>query len=195
MRTNSPPSRPRRPEAGMTLVETVIALAILLTVAVSVMSIGSVAIGTTESQGHLAARTAEYAQDKLEELSSLVYCDSDNVAPCNPLAAAPPSGTNTTTFPPTFGTGYGLAVGGSSNPSAPVNGYVDYLDANGALLGGGVTPPATWYYIRVWQVTNPAGTTNLKQITVTSRVRFGATARGVGSLPQSTVAIMKSYPF
>jgi hypothetical protein len=187
----------------MTLIETAIALAILLTVASSVMSIGVVAIGTTENQGHLAARTAEYAQDKMEELIGLLYCNGDNQAPCN--SGAPPSGTNTTVFPATCCTGYGLALGGSADPTAPVNGYVDYLDVNGNLLGGGAVAPANWYYIRVWRVSTPAGAVNaqcgtavgptIKQITVTSRVRFGVGTRGFGALPQSTLTTLKSCPF
>ena len=177
----------------MSLIETVIALAILLTVATSVMSIGVIAIGTTENQGHLAARTAEYAQDKMEELIGILYCNGDNVAPCPPVTL--PNGTDTTVFPATCCTGYGLAVGGNSNPAAPVNGYVDYLDANGNLLGGGAVAPANWYYIRVWQVSLPAGTANLKQLTVTSRVRFGVGSRGFGGLPESTVSTLKTCPF
>ena len=188
----------------MTMIETVIALGILLTVATSVMSIGVVAIGTTENQGHLAARTAEYAQDKMEELNGLLFCNGDNVAPC-PLGLLP-SGTNTTVFPATCCTGTGLLVGGNSNPVAPVVGYVDYLDANGNLLGGGAVAPANWYYIRVWQISNPPGTVNsqcngaavgptIKQIAVTSRVRFGVGSRGYGGLPQSTVTMLKTCPF
>ena len=39
-------------EAGMTLLETVIALAILLVIAVGVMVLAAVAVSTTETQGH-----------------------------------------------------------------------------------------------------------------------------------------------
>lgn len=171
-------------EAGMTLVETMIALAILLIVAAAIMSMGVVAIGTTENQGHLAARTTEYAQDKMEQLISLSYTDSF---------------TNTTVFPATVAAmcppGCGLAAGGNSNPAAPVNGYVDYLDANGNLLGGGAVAPANWYYIRVWQISTAGLTANLKQITVTAKVRFGVGSRGFGALAESTVATLKSNPF
>ena len=60
----------------MTLLEMVISLAILLIVAVGVMGLGAVAMMTTENQGHLTARTAEYAQDKMEQLLALKYCDA-----------------------------------------------------------------------------------------------------------------------
>ena len=66
----------RSTQAGVTLVETVIALAILLIVATGIMSVALVGIMTTENQGHLAARSAEYAQDKMEQLLSLSYSDA-----------------------------------------------------------------------------------------------------------------------
>jgi hypothetical protein len=86
-------------------------------------------------------------------------------------------------------------LGGSINPAAPLTGYVDYLDINGNPLGGGATAPANWYYIRVWQIATPAGSTNVKQITVTAKVRFGIGSRGIGQLAQSTVTTLKVSPF
>src|SRR5260370_18053580 len=114
------------PQAGMSLLETMIALAILLIATVGLLSMGVAAVGTTENQGHLTARTAEYAQDKMEQLISLAYgdtvTDTTQFPPCSPATTTPPACT----------TGTGLNVGGSSNPTAPVatpgNGYVDYLD-------------------------------------------------------------------
>ena len=38
---------------------------------------GVVGMMTTENQGHLAARTTEYAQDKMEQLLVLAYGDTD----------------------------------------------------------------------------------------------------------------------
>jgi prepilin-type N-terminal cleavage/methylation domain-containing protein len=148
----NPPLQSSR--AGMSLLELMIALAILLIASIGIMSMGTVAIATTENQGHLAARTAEYAQDKMEQLTSLSYLDSV---------------TDTTTFPPSAPGGSGLTVGGSSDPNSPVTtpgtGYVDYLD----ISGQPTTSTGNWFYIRVWQVSTFA--TNLKQITVTAKVR------------------------
>jgi prepilin-type N-terminal cleavage/methylation domain-containing protein len=164
-------------QAGMSLLEVTIALAILLITSVGIMTMGTVAIATTENQGHLAARTAEYAQDKMEQLNSLSYGD--------------PS-TDTTAFPPTSTGGSGLTVGGSSDPNSPVTtpgtGYVDYLDISGQPS----TSTGNWFYVRVWQVSQFS--TNLKQITVTAKVRrqVGAPA---GALPQSTLTTLKANPF
>jgi hypothetical protein len=184
-------SRNRRSQAGLSLVETMVALSMLLVVASGVMGLAAVAVSTTETQGHLAARTAEYGQDKMEQLLALKFCDG---------GTAGTAGTDTTVFPAVFGAGTGLAgcvdmangvpqAGGGLNPNAPVAGYVDYLDASGNLVGAA----ANWEYIRVWQITVPAGTAGLKQVSVLAQAR-----RGVGNsgrLPQSTVVALKTFPF
>jgi Prokaryotic N-terminal methylation motif len=188
-------SKALRRQAGLSLLETMIALTILLVVTVGVMAIATIAVETTENQGHLQSRAAEYAQDKMEQLMSLGYGDGDGGAG---------TGTDTTVFPacspqtnPSCSTGTGLAVGGSSNPSAPVstpgNGYVDYLDS----AGNPTTSSGSWYYIRVWQIDQPAGTTNLKRVTVTAQVRstVGGTGSGAGALPTATVVSLKTAPF
>ncbi len=164
----------RKSQAGMSLVETMIALGLLLVVAAGVLSLGGIALATTENQGHLAARTAEYAQDKMEQLLALRYIDGN---------------TDTTVFPSVvnIGVGTGLAVGGSLNPNAPVAGYSDYLDTFGNVVGAG----ANWEYIRVWQITQAAP--NLINVSVLSRVRAGVGQPQL--LPQSTVVALKSDPF
>src|SRR5258706_15434019 len=162
----------RKSQTGMSLVETMIALGLLLVVAVGVLSLGGIALATTENQGHLAARTAEYAQDKMEQLLALRYLDNS---------------TDTTVFPAVVGPGLGLTPGGSLNPNAPVAGYADYLDTFGNVVGAG----ANWEYIRVWQVTQAAP--NLKNVSVLSRVRAGVGQPQL--LPQSTVVALKSNPF
>src|SRR5260370_1830288 len=162
----------RKSQTGMSLVETMIALGLLLVVAAGVLSLGGIALATTENQGHLAARTAEYAQDKMEQLLSLRYLDTN---------------TDTTVFPAALG-GTGLQAGGSLNPAAPVAGYADYLDASGNLVvAGGV-----WENIRVWQITDNAAA-NLKTVSVLSQVRTGVGQTAL--LPQSTVVALKSFPF
>src|SRR5690349_19280867 len=60
-------------QGGVTILETLIALSVLLVVSVGILAMGMVAMTTTENQGHRAARTAEYAQDKAEQLLSLAY--------------------------------------------------------------------------------------------------------------------------
>ena len=164
-------------QAGLTLIETVIAIAMLFVASGGIMSMAIVATLTTENQGHLAARTTEYAQDKLEQLIALPYNDTQ---------------INTTVFPAAATGGTGMAVGGSSDPAAPANGYVDYLCLDGNLAGTGGCTAGNWYYIRVWQISLPAGTTDLKQITVTAKVRYGVGSRGIGKVAESTVTILRT---
>lgn len=168
-------------ERGISLLETVMALGILLVMAAGVLPMGVIAVTTTENQGHLMARSTEYAQDKLEQLLALAYGDITS---------------DTRVFPATFNGGSGLAVGGSSNPAAPVALYVDYLDIDGNVLAlGGPAAgnaPNDWFYQRVWRVEEPMF--RLKRVTVTATVRASA-AGGMGSIPRSTVTALKTFPF
>lgn len=164
-------------EKGFTLLETMVALGLVLLAAVSVLPLGVFAFSTSENQGHLSSRAAEYAQDKLEQLLALSYGDSSS---------------DTRTFPaPDIG-GSGLTIGGSSDPAAPVALYADYLDVDGALIPSPTgVPPAGWYYQRVWQITSPRA--NLKQITVTAIVQRSAGSWALR--PRSTVSALKTSPF
>jgi hypothetical protein len=154
-----------------------IALCILAVVAAGVLPLGILAAKMTENQGHLNARTAEYAQDKIEQLVALAYGDATS---------------DTRAFPAPAAGGSGLAIGGSLNTAAPAALYVDYLDVNGNLLVAAGGPPAGWYYVRAWQITQVRA--NLKQIVVVARVNALAFG-GPGLLPQSTVSVLKSFPF
>ena len=176
-------------EEGTTLIETTIAVGVLLVTLAGLMSMGMLATMHTENQGHLAPRTTEYSQDKMEQLLALAYGDAVS---------------DTVVFPTVIGGGSGLAVGGSSNTAAPVDKYVDWLAQDGSLLGGGTAAPANWFYERVWQITcastayvppqpcvdNPA--TGVKQIFITVTVR---TSIGGFLLPRSTVMALKAAQF
>jgi hypothetical protein len=154
-----------------------IASGILLVVMSGLMGVISIATAITENEGHLSARAAEYAQDKMEQLLALAYTDAVS---------------DTTAIPTASAGGTGLAVGGSSVATAPVANYVDYLKQDGTPMCpcAGVAAPANWYYKRVWQISSPA--VNLKQITVTAIV---SSSVGRAILPTSTVTALKSSPF
>ncbi|MEQ1730314.1 MAG: hypothetical protein ABL982_18260 [Vicinamibacterales bacterium] len=167
---------PLSSERGTTLIETVIAASILLVLMLGLLGLSAMATVITENEGHLSARTAEYAQDKMEQLLALKYGDTQS---------------DTTVFPAATTGGTGLTVGGSSNPVSPAARYVDYLDASGTLLTAtGTTAPAGWFYKRVWAIATVD--TNLKQVTVTSIV---AHAVGNKQPPHATVSALKVHPF
>ena len=164
-----------RAEAGLSMLEVMIALGILLVVSLGILPLGLIAVSTTENQGHLAARATEYSQDKMEQLLTLAYNDAV---------------TDTRVFPSAATGGTGLAIGGNADPSAPAAGYADYLDANGNAIAAGIGVPAGWFYRRVWQISSPSA--NMKQIAVTTIV---AHAYSLGRTPQSTLLALKSLPF
>ena len=182
-----------RRDEGFSLLETMVGLGLLLVVAAGTLPLATVAFATSENQGHLASRSAEYAQDKLEQLMALSWGDT---------------ASDTRVFPATDVGGSGLTFGGSSNPAAPVAQYADYLDMQGTLIASanGAPPPDSndgdgtndWYYQRVWQVSTvpaPGGgvRANLKQITVTTMVR---NSQGSWALrPRATVTALKTFPF
>ena len=173
-------------EDGTTLIEVTVASAILLVVMSGLMGMAALSTSITENQGHLGARTTEYSVDKMEQMLELTYGDAQS---------------NTTVFPSLNTGGKGLAVGGSSDPAAPVVDYTDYLDNSGNVLCTvatpcTATPPPTWFYKRVWKVADcsvagqcAALAANLKQITATTIVK---SSFAKAQLSRSTVAAYKT---
>src|SRR5262245_8604235 len=84
-------------EDGTTLIEVAVASGILLVVMAGLLGMAALATTITENQGHLGARTTEYAVDKMEQLQELTYGDGQS---------------NTTVFPSVNNGGTGLAIGG-----------------------------------------------------------------------------------
>lgn len=179
-------------QAGFSLIETLIAVTLLLIVATGLLGLSAVALTTTENQGHLMARTAEYAQDKMEQLLALKFCDATSDTTVLPTSSSGGQGLAGCAAPLNNN---GTGAGGSSDPNVPVAGFVDYLDASGNLLPtGGGTAPSGWKYIRAWQISSANATNTVKQITVTVRVSSAIGGNG-GALPQSTLTSLKAYPF
>lgn len=177
----------RNSEAGLSLLEVIISLLILLVISAGVLGLSNVALSTTETQGHLAARTTEYAQDKMEQLLALKFCDS--VSDTTQFPAASSGGTGLAGCNNPGGTPPTALSGGSLSITSPTTGYVDYLDSSGQL----VTSSANWQYIRVWQISVPSGSAGMKQVTVLAQSH--STVGGKGTPPQSTVVALKSFPF
>ena len=182
-------------ESGLTLLETTVALGLLLVVSAGLLGLAALAMTTTENEGHLLARTAEYAQDKMEQLLALKYCDASSDTTVLPTSSAGGQGLAGCPVPLVSSTTGSGGVGGSSNPSAPAVGYVDYLDNSGNLLvvGNGGAAPAGWKYIRVWQISSASAANTVKQITVT--VKVSSALGSAGAVPQSTLTALKAYPF
>jgi hypothetical protein len=161
---------------GISLLEVVFAMSLIMIVSLGLLPLGAMATLTTENQGHLMARSTEYAQDKLEQLLALAFGDAIG---------------DTRYFPAALNGGSGLAEGGSDDPANPENLYVDYLEIDGDLIAPSAGVPNDWFYKRVWRVEDISPT--LKRITVVATVKVAA--GGVGRVPQSTVVALKASPF
>jgi len=164
-------------ERGVSLIETMVAGAILMTVVIGILPVFILGTQATEQQGDIATRTTEYAQDKMESLFKLNFSDA---------------ATDTTVFPPNVAGGSGLggimvanSTVGAIPPAAGVAGYVDYLDSNGNLL----TSSAGAYYTRQWSISIDS-TATLKTITVVVNSMQAAGVKGLA--PSATLVCIKS---
>jgi hypothetical protein len=183
-----------RSERGVTLLETVIAAALLLIVAAGLLPIFAVGIQTTNQQGDIATRTTEYAQDKMEQLLNLssININSDGfndgttdttVFPANPSGCTGAVGN----ICGLGGTMLASATVGSIPPAAAVSKYVDYLDINGNLLGSSTGA----YYTRQWSVSSDS-TATMKTITVVVSLTSPQAAGIKGAAPSTMLVSVKS---
>jgi prepilin-type N-terminal cleavage/methylation domain-containing protein len=136
-------------ERGFTLLEMMVATAILLVGAVGVLSLFGYSVMQSSTQGDRVTRTTEYAQDKMEQLMALSFSDTT---------------MDVTQYPPVAGTCCGLAAGGSVDPSSLATGYVDYISGTDEMPHSTSTGAV---YIRMWKIVNDANSpTQIKTITV-----------------------------
>ncbi len=169
-------------ESGFSLMEVLIAM--------GVMTVGLVALAqlfAVSTSANHASKTTTFAvmlaQQKMEQLRGLTWgfdtvglpiSDVSTNSSVVPQAAGCPAST-------VGGGGTGLSPAPGGTLSDNVSGWVDYLDINGCLLGGGSTLPNRTIYIRRWSVeplpTNPNNTLVL-QVLVTRRVDRGAADAG-----------------
>jgi hypothetical protein len=161
-------------ERGVTLIETLVATAILIIVVTGVLPVFTLGFQTTEQAGDLATRTTEYAQDKMESLIKLDFNDGATDTSCLATGGAGLGGTMGAS-----------ATVGSVPPAAVVAQYVDYYDFNGNCQAGG----AGAYYTRQWSVSTDA-TKTLKTITIVVTSLHAAGIKGLA--PSTTLVSIKS---
>jgi prepilin-type N-terminal cleavage/methylation domain-containing protein len=142
-------------QAGFSLVEVLVAAAILMTglIAVAQMFV------TSTNQNMDARRvttTAVLAQQKIEQLRALAWGFDEFGLPVSDFSS------DISVTPPASSGGVGLQASPDYSLFNSVPGYVDYLDAYGNWVGTGTTPPANALYVRRWSIdplpTNPNNT-------------------------------------
>lgn len=163
--------RPLARHAGFSLVEVLIAIAILAG------TIGTLAqLSVVAARANTAARTATVtvvlAAQKMEQLRALAWGIDSSGQPVSDTS------TDLTSVPPGVNRGVGLTPSPGGALQRDTSGYCDYLDANGRWLAGGALPPAGAIYVRRWAIdvlpSSPADTLVL-QVLVT-RMRTGSAA-------------------
>jgi prepilin-type N-terminal cleavage/methylation domain-containing protein len=171
-------------ESGFSLVE-VLAATVILTVAL--MSLAQLfAIST---RANFTARTNSFAallaQQKMEQLRGLTWGFDILNLPVSDLTTDTSTGApvNGCPTPGAGGGGTGLSPSPWGSLQQNTAGWVDYLDQNGCLLGGGAAIPNGAIYIRRWSVeplpTNPNNTLILQVLVTRNRNRGDADAGNV----------------
>lgn len=172
----------KRPD-GFTLLEVLVAMTLLVFAVAALASVSAIA---TRANATAKASTLAslLAAQKLEQLLALTWGYDALGRPLSDTT------TDLTVFPPAVGSGVGLSASPLEALAQNTVGYCDFLDASGASLGGGTTPPALAAFVRRWSIvplpSNPANTLVL-QVLVT-RVRRTA-ARPVRALPDEAAFV------
>jgi type II secretory pathway pseudopilin PulG len=158
-------------ESGFSLVETLVATGLL---AGAVACLGqmfamSMAENTSARTGTFAAVLAE---QKMEQLRGLTWGFD--------IIGLPLTDTSSNVALPIQSAtgGPGLSPSPSNSLRSNVDGYVDYVDQFGRIIGGGTAVPVQAIYIRRWSVeplpTNPNNTVILQVLVTRSRNRGAA---------------------
>jgi prepilin-type N-terminal cleavage/methylation domain-containing protein len=141
-------SMPPPSSSGFTLVEVLVALALLVVVSVGVVRLFAVAL----EAGRVARdRTVavSLATGKIEQLRSLEW--RSELDPAGVLTTRTDTTSNLSVDPIVAG-GPGLSESPAGTLDASIPPYVDYLDRRGRWVGSGASPPANAVYVRRWAV-------------------------------------------
>jgi prepilin-type N-terminal cleavage/methylation domain-containing protein len=154
---------------GFTLVEVLVAMAVLLTATAG--SVHLLIFATRAMHGARAQGISVFAASaRLDELHSLRFEFSEDGQRLTDVT------TNLAVTPADDG-GSGLAPGGAPRLDVNVSGFVDYLDGSGAWLGGGPARPPAAAFVRRWAIEAPDGP-DLLVLHVTVRPIANDAARG-----------------
>jgi hypothetical protein len=141
-----------RDESGFTIAEVIVAVGLLTTALIVLADL--LALATKSNRASLQKTTAAVlARQKMEQMRALAWgFDARGLAVSDTttdLAAFEASGD-------CAAVGAGAGVGLSSSPPGAlansVDGYVDYVDARGCGLGGGIVPPRGAMFVRRWSI-------------------------------------------
>lgn len=157
-------------DRGFTLMEALVAMALLSVAALGGLQLVAVA---TEMMSRARAHSlaAGLASARLEQVRSLQF-EFDTAG----LRVTDLS-TNVAEDPVSSG-GPGLSVSGAASLDGNVSGYVDFLDRNGTWLGAGGSAPPSTAFVRRWSIELMGGSADLLVVQVLVRPVASGSAPG-----------------
>lgn len=145
------------------------------------------------TRANFSSRSNTYAallaQQKMEQLRGLTWGFDPVGLPVSDVTTDTSNAPAATGCPtPSPGGGSGLAPSPWGTLQQNTAGWVDYVDQNGCVLGGGAAAPAGAIYIRRWSVeplpTNPNNTLILQVLVTRNPNRGAADAGNVARMPE-----------
>jgi prepilin-type N-terminal cleavage/methylation domain-containing protein len=132
-------------QRGFSLIEILVAIALLIIMAVSLAHLFSVGRQANDRARVLSVASV-LAAEKMEQLRSLSWSFDVTGMPSSDTSA------DVTSSPERPTGGGGLRPSPADALDRNVDGYCDFLDAAGSSLGTGTSPPLNTSYIRRWSV-------------------------------------------
>ena len=174
---------------GFSLIEVVVAMGLL-----TMVSLGVAQLFAASTRVNIIARsqtsTTMLAEQKMEQIRSLTWGFDTNGE------GLPVSDTTSdlTAYPSTQN-GSGLNPSPADSLERNSTGFVDFVDAGGAWVGTGNTPPGTAVYIRRWSIqplpTNPNNTLVIQVLVtpITNEMSRLATSNPRVRMPGDTLLV------
>jgi len=153
---------------GFSLIEVLVATTIVVVGIVGVAQLFALA---THANLHAKQTTfaAVLGQQKMEQLRTLTFSFDALGLPVTDLT------TDTAVIPEAADGGTGLTPSPAGALGRNLEGYCDFVDDNGHVLGGGTTPPSGTVYVRRWSIeslpSNPANALVLQVLVTRARNR------------------------
>lgn len=136
--------RTRAPSAGATLVEVLVATAVLVSGVLSLAQLFLLSASTNASARHITMASTLAAQ-KVEQLRGLTWGYDLEGTPVSDVS------TDTSVSPEAVVGGTGLRASPADTLERNTGGYVDHLDSYGRIVGNRSIPP-TAVYTRRWSI-------------------------------------------
>lgn len=177
-------------QRGFTLIEVLIATALLVAMAIGVAQLLGLGVAAGRAS-RFQTSTALLAAAKLEQLRSLHW----SYEPGPGTAVIPRSDLSANaSVDPTSDGGPGLAPSPSGSLSANTPPYVDYLDLQGRWVGNGSSPPPEAVFIRRWSIAplprDPSRTVILSVLVTTVAQDHARTGPWVARSGEETLLVL-----